>query len=118
VQCRSGDIRQGDWPCPGQPSTQFHTNSISDVAGCALAITYKSNQYDVQPEDFAVFSTNPTCVWNRYTDFEVPAAMPACPEEGCICSWFWIHSPDSGSNSVTRTMNTADQVTQAVSRTT
>lgn len=23
--------------------------------------------------------------------------MPPCPEGGCHCAWFWIHSPDSGS---------------------
>lgn len=62
-----------------------------------MAITYKSNEFDVQPEDFAIFSTNRNCVWTRFTDFQVPAAMPACPPEGCICSWFWIHAPDSGS---------------------
>jgi hypothetical protein len=83
-----------------RPSTQFHTNSQSDVAGCALAITYQSDEHAVQPEDFAIFTTNRNCVWTRYTDFEVPAAMPECPPGGCICSWFWIHEPDSGSEQV------------------
>jgi hypothetical protein len=68
--------------------------------GCALAIAQKPDANDVNPEDFVVFSVNQTCVWNRFTDFQVPADMPACPEGGCTCAWFWIHSPDSGSEQV------------------
>lgn len=39
-----------------------------------------------------MFSVNQTCVWTLHTDFQVPAAMPECPEEGCTCAWFWIHT--------------------------
>ncbi|EMD31282.1 hypothetical protein CERSUDRAFT_145210 [Gelatoporia subvermispora B] len=92
-----GDIQSGNDPCPGSPPSEYHTTGISDVKGCALAIAYKSNVTDVQPEDFSVFSVNQTCVWNRFTDFQVPERMPACPPGGCICAFFWIHSPDSGS---------------------
>ncbi|TFY52325.1 hypothetical protein EVJ58_g10083 [Rhodofomes roseus] len=91
-----GDIQNGDDPCPGSPPSEYHTTGFDDLKGCALAITYKSNVSDVQPEDFTVFSVNQTCVWYRFTDFQVPARMPACPEGGCICAWLWIHSPDSG----------------------
>ncbi|KII89670.1 hypothetical protein PLICRDRAFT_108010 [Plicaturopsis crispa FD-325 SS-3] len=94
---QGGNIQAGNWPCPNQQSTQFHTTGEDDVKGCALAIAQKPNATDVQPEDFVVFSVNHTCVWNRFTDFQVPADMPACPEGGCTCAWFWIHSPDSGS---------------------
>jgi hypothetical protein len=107
--------------CPGEPGesfkdtiAEFHTTGFDDLTGCALAITYESDVSKVQPEvcacrahrcqaltqalrqDFAVFSVNHTCVWVRDTKFEVPARMPPCPEGGCICAWFWIHSPDSG----------------------
>ncbi|KAK7690987.1 hypothetical protein QCA50_006090 [Cerrena zonata] len=92
-----GDIRNGDDPCPGSPPIMYHTTGIDDLAGCSLAIAYKSDIKDVQPEDFTVFSVNQTCVWHRFTDFQVPARMPPCPEGGCICAWFWIHSPDAGS---------------------
>ncbi|EPQ54262.1 hypothetical protein GLOTRDRAFT_62784, partial [Gloeophyllum trabeum ATCC 11539] len=91
-----GNIQNGNDPCPGSPPSEYHTTGISDVKGCSLAIAYKSNVSDVQPEDFAVFSVNQTCVWNRFTDFQVPERMPPCPPGGCICAWFWIHSPDSG----------------------
>ncbi|KAF9810031.1 hypothetical protein IEO21_07149 [Rhodonia placenta] len=92
-----GNIQNGDDPCPGSPPAEYHTTGLSDVKGCALAITYESDVSQVQPEDFTIFSVNQTCVWTRFTDFQVPARMPACPEGGCICAFFWIHSPDSGS---------------------
>ncbi|KAI0792777.1 hypothetical protein C8Q75DRAFT_804492 [Abortiporus biennis] len=92
-----GDIRKGNDPCPGSPPSEYHTTGLSDVKGCALAIAYKADVQQVQPEDLTVFSVNHTCVWNRFTDFPVPSRMPPCPEGGCVCAWFWIHSPDSGS---------------------
>lgn len=95
-----GDIQDGNNPCPGSPTTAFHANNEADVRGCALAITYQSDASSVKPEDFVVFTTNQTCVWNRFTDFQVPADLPACPDEGCICSFNWIHAPDSGSEQI------------------
>ncbi|KAI0806134.1 hypothetical protein BC629DRAFT_1485399 [Irpex lacteus] len=92
-----GNAQQGDNPCPNSDTSAIHTTGIDDVKGCALAIAYKSDARDVQPEDFAVFSVNQTCVWYRFTEFQVPERMPPCPEGGCTCAWFWIHSPDSGS---------------------
>ena len=77
-----GNIQDGDNPCPGSPISAIHTTGIDDLKGCALAITYKSNVSDVQPEDFTVFSVNQTCVWYRFTDFQVPERMPACPPGG------------------------------------
>ncbi|KAH9838462.1 uncharacterized protein C8Q71DRAFT_722637 [Rhodofomes roseus] len=84
------------WPCPGQDSSQFHTNSIDDTKGCSIAIADKENASDVQPEDFTIISTNDTCVWNLNTDFQIPAQLPACSGANCVCAWFWIHSDDSG----------------------
>ncbi|KAK7461845.1 hypothetical protein VKT23_008274 [Stygiomarasmius scandens] len=94
-----GDIRDPNNPndvCPGSPMSEYHTTGFDDLTGCALAIAYKSDARDVQPEDFTVFSVNQTCVWTRFTDFQVPERMPPCPEGGCTCAFFWIHSPDSG----------------------
>ena len=94
------DVSQGDNPCPSDdgsfPSGAMHTTGLSDVKGCALAIAYESDVSKIQPEDFAVFSVNHTCVWTRDTAFDVPARMPPCPEGGCHCAWFWIHAADSG----------------------
>ncbi|KAF8896670.1 hypothetical protein BD779DRAFT_602263 [Infundibulicybe gibba] len=94
-----GDIRNPANPndvCPGSGMDVYHTTGFDDLTGCALAIAYKNDAKDVKPEDFTVFSVNQTCVWTRFTDFQVPARMPPCPEGGCICAWFWIHSPNSG----------------------
>ncbi|XP_006459911.1 hypothetical protein AGABI2DRAFT_116869 [Agaricus bisporus var. bisporus H97] len=90
------NVQQGDNVCPNSPTLTYHTNGIDDLEGCALAIAYKSNVEDVKPEDFTIFSVNHTCVWTRFTDFQVPTKMPECPDGGCICSFFWIHSPDAG----------------------
>jgi hypothetical protein len=95
-----GDIQEPNNPndvCPGAPMTEYHTKGLSDVKGCALGIAYKSDVSEVQPADFTIFSVNQTCVWSRYTDFGVPEQMPPCPNNMCICAFFWIHSPDSGS---------------------
>ena len=94
-----GNIQDPNSPndvCPGAPTSEYHTTGIDDVKGCALGIVYKSNVSDVQPSDFTIFSVNTTCVWNRYTNFPVPERMPPC-DGHCICAFFWIHSPDSGS---------------------
>ncbi|CAE6446984.1 unnamed protein product [Rhizoctonia solani] len=91
-----GDVRDGNNVCPGSPMAQFHTNGISGLGGCGLAIAYKNDVHAVKPEDFAIFSVNHQCVWNRFTDFEVPAKLPECPGGKCICSFFWIHREDSG----------------------
>ncbi|KAI0806128.1 hypothetical protein BC629DRAFT_1437619 [Irpex lacteus] len=94
-----GDGRKYDDPsaCPGQPSTIIHANNRQDVAGTAIAITYKSDVNSVQPEDFAIISVNHDSVWNLWNDYQIPAGLQECPEGGCICAWFWIHRPDSGS---------------------
>ncbi|KAF8321095.1 hypothetical protein DL93DRAFT_2130483 [Clavulina sp. PMI_390] len=84
-------------PCPGVDHSALHTQGINDLGGCALAIAYESDASKVQPEDFTVFSVNQTCVWTKDTDFQVPADMPPCPDGKCTCAWFWIHTPDGGS---------------------
>lgn len=90
------NTQDNDNVCPGSPPLTYHTTGIQDVKGCALAITYKANVSDVKPQDFTIFSVNQTCVWTRFTEFKVPRRMPACPEGGCICAFFWIHSADAG----------------------
>lgn len=95
-----GDIQAGNNPCPGSPTIAFHAKSIEDTRGCAFGITYKSDVNSVKPEDFTIFTVNHTCVWHRFTDFQIPADMPECPEGGCICSFNWIHAPDAGSEQI------------------
>jgi len=93
------NVQTGDqnYPCPGYPTSQFHTNGIDDLGGCAISIAYKSDVNDVTPDDFVIISVNHTCVWTRFTAFDIPAEMPPCPGGKCICAWHWIHNSDSGS---------------------
>jgi len=91
------DLKNPDYPCPNSPTSQFHTNGIDDLGGCALSVAYKSDINDVKPEDLVIFSVQQKCVWNLHTHFEIPKNMPPCPNGKCICAWHWIHKPDSGS---------------------
>ena len=92
VSSHSGDVGFGsDFACPGAQPSAIHATGIDDVKGCALAIAYQSDVNALKPDDFTIFSVNHTCVWYLNTEFEVPK-LPACPEEGCHCAWFWIHS--------------------------
>ena len=63
--------------------------------GCALAIAFKSDPHAIQPEDFIVMSVQERCIRQRDTVFAIPSNLPACPQGGCTCSWFW-----AGKNSV------------------
>ncbi|KAJ7580750.1 hypothetical protein C8J56DRAFT_794873 [Mycena floridula] len=67
-----------------------HTQNFSMTAGTALAISYQSNLADVTPENLVVFSTKSDGPWHRLNAYDVPAALPECPEGGCICVWGWI----------------------------
>ncbi|KAF9647898.1 hypothetical protein BDM02DRAFT_3097345 [Thelephora ganbajun] len=98
------DIRQGDYPCPNSPLSEFHVSLFrtlrdghDDLKGCALSIAYTSDVNSIKPEDLAIFSVNHECVWKVNTAFQIPKDMPSCPPDGCICGWHWIHSVDSGS---------------------
>ncbi|KAG8773011.1 hypothetical protein FRC12_002776 [Ceratobasidium sp. 428] len=111
-----GDVQDGNNVCPNSPMAAFHTNGISGLGGCGLAIAYRNDIHAVKPEDFAIFSVNHQCVWNRFTDFAVPAKLPECPGGKCICSFFWIHKADSGGEEMY--MNPFDcNVTNATSTT-
>ncbi|EJU04797.1 hypothetical protein DACRYDRAFT_63002 [Dacryopinax primogenitus] len=92
------DFRDGEWPCPGASSVEFHTKDITDTKGCAFGIAYKSDIYSVTPNDITIFTVNYTCPWYRTQWFEVPADLPPCDD--CICTFNWIHSPDSGSQQI------------------
>jgi len=81
----------------GLCSANIHAQHYDDVAGCALAIAYKSEQSDVQPEDFVIMSVVHDCIARQLQTFDIPA-LPACPNGKCICSWFWIHNSTGGTD--------------------
>lgn len=64
--------------------------------GTALAIAYTSDETSVQPNDFTVISVNQGTVWYRAVSYSIPAALPACPAGGCLCTWNWIHEANHG----------------------
>ncbi|KIY47293.1 hypothetical protein FISHEDRAFT_74814 [Fistulina hepatica ATCC 64428] len=66
--------------------------SESMAAGTAFAITYKSEIEDIEVEDLIVFTTLQNTPFKHLTTYEVPAALPACPDEGCNCAWGWVPS--------------------------
>lgn len=38
-------------------------------------------------DNFAIFSVKHDCVQQKQTSFDIPAAMPACTGDKCICGW-------------------------------
>jgi len=84
-------------PWPSEWPSNLHSNRREDVAGCALGIAYKSNVSAVTPDDFVIFSVAKDCVARALQAFDIPY-LPACPNNQCICSWFWIHNSSGGSD--------------------
>ncbi|POY71101.1 hypothetical protein BMF94_5858 [Rhodotorula taiwanensis] len=83
--------------CPGSNAGPYHAgdpeSKIIDhnlVSGCALAIADVDDISKVTMDNLAIFSVQHECVQQKMTDFEVPARMPACTGEKCICGWFWL----------------------------
>ena len=67
----------------------IHASSRDDTSGCALAIAYKSDAKDVQPEDFVIFTVVHDCPKRQRETVAIPN-LPACPNDQCICAWTWI----------------------------
>lgn len=63
----------------------YDSTNPTNVKGTGLAIAYTSDENAVKPEDFTVFSVDYTSPWWREVDYHVPADLPSCPEEGCLC---------------------------------
>jgi len=80
-----------EWP------SNLHSPKRTDTAGCALGIAYKSNVRDVRPEDIVIMSVVKDCVARPLQAFDIPY-LPACPNNLCICSWFWIHNSIGGTD--------------------
>jgi len=80
-----------EWP------SNLHSPKHTDVAGCALGIAYKSDINDVKPEDFVIMSVVKDCPARALQAFDIPY-LPACPNNKCICAWFWIHNSIGGTD--------------------
>lgn len=75
---------------PGQPVDN------SRFGGTYIAIAYSSDINAVVPDSMTVISINATSPWQRETVYKFPAGLPACPPEGCICTWGWNHLRNNG----------------------
>jgi uncharacterized Zn-binding protein involved in type VI secretion len=60
------------------------------AAGTGFAISYVSDISQVTQDNLVVFTLAHNTPWKRVVTYEVPAKMPACPEEGCICAFGWV----------------------------
>lgn len=74
----------------------FETADPKWFGGTSLAIAYTSDINAVSPNDMTVISVNQASVWEREINYQIPAGLPPCPPEGCICSWNWIHRAHNG----------------------
>ncbi|ETI20580.1 hypothetical protein G647_08618 [Cladophialophora carrionii CBS 160.54] len=73
-----------------QDSGWIHTQNETSAQGTAFAIAYESDLNKITMEDLVVFTTLEHTPWKRSATYQVPAAMPACPEDGCTCAWLWV----------------------------
>ncbi|GAA5931676.1 uncharacterized protein JCM15063_001534 [Sporobolomyces koalae] len=64
------------------------------LSGCAIGIADVMDPNLATMDDFVIISVQQTCVWTRNTTFSIPAKMPACTGDYCICGWVW--SPQTG----------------------
>ncbi|KDQ25667.1 hypothetical protein PLEOSDRAFT_1045409 [Pleurotus ostreatus PC15] len=81
----SNRAADGEMPCIGNPN-----RNESMAAGTAFAISYESDITRVTPENLVIFTVAYNTPWRRVATYSVPAAMPACPPDGCICGWGWV----------------------------
>lgn len=78
----------------------MHADGPDATRPTVIAIAYKSDVNDVQPEDFVVLSVDYNSGWYRDNKFKIPADLPACPEGGCLCMWGWIHVKEHGKDEI------------------
>ena len=64
---------------------------MTALGGTAIGIAYTSDVHSVQPNDMTIISVNHASPWKREAIYDIPKGLPSCPEDGCICSWNWLH---------------------------
>ncbi|GAA5903968.1 uncharacterized protein JCM6883_002043 [Sporobolomyces salmoneus] len=63
-------------------------------SGCAIGISDVMDPNDATMDDFTIISVQSECISDRDTTFSIPARMPSCTGEWCICGWVWL--PQTG----------------------
>jgi len=71
-------------------SPNLHAKGESDASGYAFAISYQSDITKVTPDNLVVFTTKYNTPFRRVATFDVPADLPECPPDGCICAALWV----------------------------
>ncbi|KAJ9664715.1 hypothetical protein H2198_000061 [Neophaeococcomyces mojaviensis] len=86
------DDWHGDWDgaecLPG--GGWMHAQNESMAQGTAFAIAYESDLSKIAMEDLVVFSVLAHTPWHTTANYQVPAALQACPAGGCTCAWLWV----------------------------
>ncbi|GAA5823454.1 hypothetical protein JCM11251_000639 [Rhodosporidiobolus azoricus] len=72
----------------GDPDSDQVDDSL--LSGCALAIADKDHIEKVGWDDLTIFTVQHDCVKQKVTSFDIPAKMPPCTGDKCICGWFWL----------------------------
>ncbi|GAA5901627.1 hypothetical protein JCM5296_003337 [Sporobolomyces johnsonii] len=90
-----------DAPGPYHADPDAETVNYDLLAGCALGIADVTDINDATLDNFVIFSVQQECVWQRNTTFQVPARMPPCTGDWCICGWVW--EPQTGSGNMYHT---------------
>lgn len=93
--------------------TAYEQLDRQQFGGTAIGIAYTDDITAVQPEDFTIITVNHTSPWFRLTDYTIPKDLPPCPENGCLCTWSWIHT--IGTEFVSDCVNCLTIVQQCVS---
>ncbi|GAA5870458.1 hypothetical protein JCM1840_004729 [Sporobolomyces johnsonii] len=90
-----------DAPGPYHADPDAETVNYDLLAGCALGIADVTDINEATLDNFVIFSVQQECVWQRNTTFQVPARMPPCTGDWCICGWVW--EPQTGSGNMYHT---------------
>ncbi|GAA5987690.1 hypothetical protein JCM5350_008070 [Sporobolomyces pararoseus] len=83
-----------DQPGPYHADPDANIVNPKLLSGCAIGIADVMDPNDATMDDFTIISVQANCIWTRNTTFSIPAKMPACTGDWCICGWVW--SPQTG----------------------
>jgi hypothetical protein len=81
-------VEKNEKGCINNPN--LHTRNEAEATGSSFAISYAKDFKSVSMENLVVFTVRKNTPFYRVASFDVPRDMPACPPNGCYCSWNWL----------------------------
>ncbi|KAF6758276.1 hypothetical protein DFP72DRAFT_1043824 [Ephemerocybe angulata] len=87
TELSSGSRDTSEWPDDESYAQDYDQ---SKAAGTVFAVSRHSDINQVTPENLVVFSVRYNTPWKRVIYYDVPASLPSCPPDGCICAWGWV----------------------------